>query len=362
MAPIPPAASGRRRRARFRRRAPASATPRRIGVLLPLSGPLAELGRAVRDGLLAGYYAAPGTKPELLFYDTAGQADRIAHLYEQALQRGADIIVGPLTKETVEVLARAHALPVPTLALNYSARASVPRNLYQFGLSPEDEARQVARQAWGDGHVRALALTLSGSWGDRLMQAFADEWERLGGQLVTQRQFDGRPGTLEGALPALLAAGGRYRTIPQPADFLFLAALPAQARTIAPLLRQQYGDALPVYTTSHSYGDTADVHALAEMEGIILCDMPWVLAATGPLVPMREQMARRSPESFARLRRFYALGMDAYLLSAGMDRLQDGSAAVVRGATGDLSADARGRIHRRIPCARLTAAGVELQE
>jgi outer membrane PBP1 activator LpoA protein len=50
--------------------------PRRMAVLLPLSGELAPAGHALRDGLLAAYYAESRTRPAIAFHDTKGTAAR----------------------------------------------------------------------------------------------------------------------------------------------------------------------------------------------------------------------------------------------------------------------------------------------
>src|SRR4051812_10012688 len=72
--------------------------PQHVALLLPLSGNLASAGQAVKEGFLAAYYASQ-PRPELAieFYDTASQAD-INSLYQQAQQKGADFVIGPLTK------------------------------------------------------------------------------------------------------------------------------------------------------------------------------------------------------------------------------------------------------------------------
>src|SRR5690606_32301802 len=46
--------------------------PRRLAVLLPMTGPLATAAGPVRDGLLAAYYGERRDRPELVFYDTGG--------------------------------------------------------------------------------------------------------------------------------------------------------------------------------------------------------------------------------------------------------------------------------------------------
>ena len=86
-----------------------------------------------------------------------------------------------MKKESIDKLAEQHDLPVPTLALNYiSSEITPPQNLYQFGLSPEEEARQVAERTWLDGHVNAAVLTPIGPWGDRVYQAVKQRREEIG--------------------------------------------------------------------------------------------------------------------------------------------------------------------------------------
>ena len=44
--------------------------PRKLAVLLPLTGDMAAASAPVRDGLLAGYYGEHRARPDVAFYDT----------------------------------------------------------------------------------------------------------------------------------------------------------------------------------------------------------------------------------------------------------------------------------------------------
>jgi len=79
------------------------------------------------------------------------------------VDEGAELIIGPLGREQVSQLSALEQLPVPTLAVNYSEDSEPAGNLYQFGLSAEDEARQVAQRAWVEGHRTAMILTTDAS-------------------------------------------------------------------------------------------------------------------------------------------------------------------------------------------------------
>src|SRR5690606_14255039 len=87
----------------FDARPPAAADgyrpPRRLAVLLPLSGPLATAAAPVRDGLLAGYYAESRQRPEVVFYDTAGSEAGALSAYARAVAEGSDFVVGPLGRD-----------------------------------------------------------------------------------------------------------------------------------------------------------------------------------------------------------------------------------------------------------------------
>jgi uncharacterized protein len=80
------------------------AYPDQIALLLPLSGRSEASGVAVRDGFLAAYFAVGvNSRPHLRIYDVAAQSAGTA--YSQAVEDGASIVVGPLTKEDVAEVA-----------------------------------------------------------------------------------------------------------------------------------------------------------------------------------------------------------------------------------------------------------------
>src|SRR6185312_16266324 len=65
-----------------------------------------------------------------------------------------------------------------------------PAGFYQFALSPEDEARQVARRILADHRMRGVAIVPEGDWGTRVLTAFRQELEAGGGVLVDEVALD----------------------------------------------------------------------------------------------------------------------------------------------------------------------------
>lgn len=310
--------------------------PDHIALLLPLSGRYGTAAAAVRDGFLAAQLEAEtqGTSRSgrTLIYDAGEDA---ATTYREAVAAGAQWVVGPLTKEAVGSLAGLERLPVPVLALN-EADGSPPAGLYQFTLSPDAEARLVAEKIHASGQYRTRALVPENDWGERLLAAFTARYEALGGQLVAARRYDTGRADHGATLRALLKDAGAD-------DAVFLAAFPDQARGIVPQIRYHGGDDLPIYATSHVYGGTPST-ADRDLEGVRFPDMPWSLEPDR--FPVTSMLQRYWQGSFAERPRLYALGYDAYGLTALLDGA--GSIYYYPGATGMLSSESN-RVQRSLP-------------
>lgn len=344
--------------------------PRQIGVLLPFTGRYLPVANAVRDGLLAAWFnSQPAERPVLQFYDA--NVANIGSAYDKAINAGCDVIIGPLEREAVDILIERSPLPVPTLALNrmseekFNATSGSDLNFYQFGLSPEDEARQTAQRAWFDGHQSALVMSPDGEWGQRVLEAFRSEWQSLGGEILEQQNYIIETRDFIDPVKFLLNVDGseqrvkmlqerlgrRVEFLPrrrQDADFIFLAAYPASGRQIRPHLRFYGAGSIPVYATSHIFSGRADAEADLDMDGIAFGDMPVIFDNDGQQFALAAQAKEFWPEREGGLTRLYALGADAYGILGHLGRLRTVSSLRVEGATGILSMDRQGRISRQL--------------
>lgn len=324
--------------------------PKQMALLLPLTGPLAGPGNAVKDGFMAEYEAS-GTSAfvKVRVYNT--NSAKSPALYQQALNDGADYVVGPLSKADVASVAPLQH-PVPTLLLN--DHGSTQDNAYQFGLSPSNEARQVAVKARKNGHTRALVIAPGGAWGDDVVNAFAAQWRANGGRIVDTLHYgvnqdmntavrdflhisasEAREKQLKQFLGNKLESTPRRR---QDFDVIFLLAYPTKARQIMPLLHYYYAGDVPVYATSHVYAGSANAMKDRDLNGVIFCDMPWVFS---------HQMGHRNwPEQFNSYNRLYALGMDSYALSSQLNQLLLFPALGIRDKSGVLYLNANQQIAR----------------
>ncbi|OGT21303.1 MAG: hypothetical protein A2V90_03460 [Gammaproteobacteria bacterium RBG_16_57_12] len=309
--------------------------PDHIALILPLSGRYAAAGEAVRDGIIAAHYSTrhEDVTPVLGIYDTGSDNEQTRRAYQQAVEAGAKFIIGPLEKEAVASLA-GNELPVTTLALNYAVPAEGgPRGLFQFGLSPEDEAQQVAERAWNDGRLRALVLVPDNDWGSRISATFLQRWAALGGEIAAIETYDANKSDFSGAIRHAFnldqsrqrhkqlgnVLGEKIEFTPrrrQDIDFIFVAALPRQARLLQPQLKFHYAGDLPVYSTSHAFSGDKNAQLDQDMDGMIIGDMPWTLGGKLPDNTLPDKIRQQWPNVNINYWRLYALGADAYALSA----------------------------------------------
>ena len=88
-----------------------------------------------------------------------------------------------------------------------------------------------------------------------------------------------------------------------------------------------------------------------DLDGIEFCDAPWLFGPV-PGRPERTAVSSRIDSANGLGSRLFAFGMDAYALLPYMDWLLAHPDSYLNGATGELTADTFGRIHRLVGWAR----------
>ena len=297
----------------------------------------AGAAQAVADGCGAAV-AAAGLPFGLEISRTDATPNSIFSSYQAAAERGASVIVGPMTRDGVTALARTTLAGPPTLMLNVpEADTPLPERFFVFGLSAESEARVAAHHAYAAGLRNAAVVSTATPLSKRVARAFAAEWASIGG--LVAESIEAEPG------PAL-----KERMAGLSADTIFLSADAEQARSIRPYLNNQ----LPVYSVSLVHEGRGDPISGVDLNGIRFVDMPWLVQPDHPAVMI---YPRHEALPFE-LQRFYALGIDACrlapLIASRRGRVQ------LDGVTGQLRLN-RGVIERE-PIAATFRAGSAVPE
>lgn len=336
-----------------------------LALMLPLTGRTAAPAAQIRDGFMTAYYGLPAnSRPRLRVYDTA--AAPVADTVAQAVAAGAEFIVGPLTREEVTAAADLFDKRPPLLALNFlPPDRPPPERFYQFALSPEDDAREVAHYVSASGRRYGVVLVPEGDWGARVAAAFDEELKRAGGFVLGQSTFNPADKDYGASIMQVLRTddsraraqriqatiGQRLEFEPRrraDVQFIFVPSQPGAARLLRPQLRFHLAGDIPTYTL----GDAYDPHPTAnqEIDGVMFPDMPWMLGNEGLSAEVRQAAAQAFGDSAARRGRLFAFGYDAMRIAAALQR---GAPIDPQGLTGRLSIDAQGFVRRELDWARI---------
>lgn len=323
---------------------------------------------AAQPQTVATTSANPGA--ELKIYDTSSQP--LDQVLAQVQQDGASIVVGPLLKNNVEELMKSNTA-LNVLALNQPEQVQNRANICYFALSPEDEARDAARHIHEQGKQSPLLLIPRSTLGDRVANAFAEEWQKLGGGIVLQQKFGSvselRAGVNGGAGIALngspvsaslpqqqsVTIGGL--TIPAPptdaqiggsgkVDAAYIVATPQEIAFIKPMIAMRNGSqsGATLYASSRSAQGTAGPDFRLEMDGLQYSEIP-MLAGSNPALMQQALSTVRNDYSLARL---YAMGVDAWALANHFTQMRQVPGFELNGNTGDLTATQDCVINRKL--------------
>ncbi|MGI1677264.1 MAG: penicillin-binding protein activator [Cellvibrionaceae bacterium] len=336
--------------------------PKIVGILLPLSGPYGATGKAIRDGIMAGYFDAKnknGRTPAIKLYDTAN--GNINDIYDTAISQGAEAIIGPLLKQNIEELFYRLDLPVTTLALNSGdSEYGYPTNLYQFGLPVEDEAEQIAERAWLEGHRNAMVLIKQSDTGQRAGDTFTRVWEELGGKVVQRSSFGDKVDYQRVVKNSLLVSDSENRARQirrllgsgikfeearrrQDLDLIFMMARPQEAQLLKPTLNFHFASNIPVYATRHIYTGSDAGSMSEDLNGIRFTTLPWWFDDNNDIKDAIIKNANPNPS----YQQFYAMGLDAYRVQPRLKQLELVQGARFYGSTGALRLNTKRQITRQ---------------
>ncbi|CDG19181.1 penicillin-binding protein activator [Xenorhabdus doucetiae] len=388
-------------------------SPATIGLFLPLSGQAKIFGEAIRQGFLdaqkglpkpalpnpslpnpslpesslptnatdanEAVNAEPSASPEnteindapindqpvnnqpVKVYDTDSQP--LTELLEQAKQDGVTLVVGPLLKPNVEQLAQIET-PLNILALNELDMPQRQPNICYFSLSPEDEAKNAALHIWQQQKSNPLVLIPRTELGTRVANAFAQEWQKLGGQTVLQQTF-GTPYEMRQSMNrgvGIRLSGTPVSTASSatgPVDAVYIVATADELTIIKPMIDMAISSRKKptLYASSRSNKSGSGPDFRLEMDGMQFSDIPLL---TGINVPLMQQAAQKFANDYS-LMRLYAMGIDAWSLANQFTQMQQEMGFHLSGASGELSVTDNCTVLRQLPWMQFNHGRITLE-
>jgi len=306
--------------------------PTQLAVLLPATGNLAPAGAAVRDGILTAYYGEARRRPTIKFYDTAGTPDGARKAATQAVADGAQLILGPLSREEVGALFSQADAGIPVIALNRGGEAP-PTGNASFALLPDDEGLFAADRLANRGQLKVLVISQRDESGQRAIATFREQLRARGGDVVAEITIDDAAGNLASQLAPVIAGG----TAP---TAVFMPLRAAQARLVVAQLKLSPLAAVPRVSTSLVLSG-ASAAKDGELDGVEFPELPWLLGARAGY-PDAAALSDKLGTASGPSQRLFAFGLDAWKLAAYLDRFGVDPGYRLHGATGELRPDGAG--------------------
>jgi ABC-type branched-subunit amino acid transport system substrate-binding protein len=173
---------------------PAGAGPVKVALLVPLSGPNADLGKSMLEAAQLALFQTGNDQLTLVPRDTGGTPDGAANAARAVIGEGAKLILGPLLAGEVDaVKVPAREASVPVLAFS-TATQLAGGNIFLMGFLPKQEVVREVAFARERGLNRFAALAPNTAYGHLMGEALRDTAASAGATVVKVEYFDPRGG------------------------------------------------------------------------------------------------------------------------------------------------------------------------
>lgn len=336
--------------------------PKNAALLLPLTGKYEKQAKLIRDGFLYAMMEDEerGEDATLTIIDTNGKDSK--QLASTIANKNVDFIVGPLVKSDIEQLQAELDGSVSMLALN------IPDNIDQtlatcyLTLSPEQEVEQAAKHLFSEGFKYPLILVPKGALGERVAQAFANEWKRYSQNDADISYFTTRT-QLQKEINAVLGitdsqsrivqmerlVGAQLENQPRSRrdiDAIYVVAKSSELTLIKPFIEvaiNPEAKSPKLFSDSRSNSDTK--RQFEDLSGIVFSDIPMLIDGNAKL---DAEIDRLWPDNSNSQKRLQALGMDAYTLINELPQMKVDPSYQVKGQVGELSLDEQCVVQREL--------------
>ncbi len=163
----------------------------KAALILPLTagGNAGLAGQAMRNAAEMAIAEFNSPNIQLLVKDDGGSADAARQGAQQALDQGAQIVLGPLFAQSVSAVGQVtHARNVPVIA--FSTDANVASNgVFLLSFLPESDVDRIVQYAASTGKRSYAALIPDNPYGTVVEAAFKQAVARRNGQIVALERY-----------------------------------------------------------------------------------------------------------------------------------------------------------------------------
>ncbi|HEY4295570.1 MAG TPA: penicillin-binding protein activator [Paraburkholderia sp.] len=187
----------------------------RVGLILPLSaqGNAGIAAQSMKNAAELALNEFKDPNIQLLVKDDTGTPQGAQLAAQQAIDEGAELIVGPLFAQSVSAVgAVARSRNIPVIA--FSTDASVAsRGVYLLSFLPESDVRRIVDFAASKGKRSFAAMLPDNAYGGVVEAAFQQEVARRGGRVAALEKYSNDPARIAEAARRVASAGGTIDSV-----------------------------------------------------------------------------------------------------------------------------------------------------
>jgi ABC-type branched-subunit amino acid transport system substrate-binding protein len=187
----------------------------KIGLILPLSaaGNAGVAAQSLKNAAEMAIAERDGQNIRLLVKDDGGTQQGSQAAAQQAVDEGAELLLGPLFGHSVggvAGVARAKGIPVIAFSTNADVAAS---GVYLLSFLPESDVDRIVAFAVTNGKRSFAALLPDNAYGTVVEAAFKQMVPRRGGRIVALERYPQDPSRLPASVRQVAQAAGRVDSI-----------------------------------------------------------------------------------------------------------------------------------------------------
>jgi ABC-type branched-subunit amino acid transport system substrate-binding protein len=187
----------------------------KAALILPLSatGNAGLAGQSMKNAadMALAEFNAPNI--QLLIKDDGGTAEAARQGAQQALDEGAEIILGPLFAQSVSVVGQlARSRNVPVIAFSTDANVA-SHGVYLLSFLPESDVDRIVQYATSTGKRSFAALIPDNAYGTVVEAAFKQTVARRGAQIVALERYPHDPAAMAVPVKSIAQAASHADTI-----------------------------------------------------------------------------------------------------------------------------------------------------
>lgn len=212
----------------------------KAGLLLPMSGSASAVAQSMRNAAELALSEFPDPNVQLLVKDDGGSAGGAQAAAQQAIEEGAEILLGPVFALSVPGAAQAaRQRGIPVIAFSTDSTVA-GRGVYLLSFLPESDVNRIVDYAVSTGKRSFAALVPQSAYGNVAEASFTQAAARRGARVVVLERY-GDPSQLQQPAQnvAQALAGADALFLPDDGSGAVVAAVEALAAAGANLRRVQ---------------------------------------------------------------------------------------------------------------------------